>query len=117
MISWFAVAVVPGGGCAVTVSPSGGTTLGTPDTATVTITDNDSPPSFSLDDVTHNEGNSGTTSYTFTVTKTGATQLASSVDWETVNGTAIAPGDFTAVAATTLNFAPSDTTKQVMTEV
>ena len=58
----------------------------------------DAAPTFSIDDVTHDEGDSGTTSYTFTVTKTGSTALSSSVDYETANGTAVAPGDFTAIA-------------------
>src|SRR5438552_2565222 len=54
---------------------------------TATITNDDAEPSFSIDDVTHAEGDAGTTSYTFTVTKTGSTALSSSVDYETVNGT------------------------------
>jgi hypothetical protein len=69
-------------------------------------------PSFSVDDVTHNEGNSGTTTYTFTVTKTGATNLASSVDIATVDGTATtADGDYQSNSGT-LNFAANETTKQ-----
>ena len=52
----------------VTLSaPSTGTTIGTPDSATVTITDDDPVPTISIDDVAHAEGNSGTTSYDFTV--------------------------------------------------
>ncbi len=47
----------------------------------------DDRPSFSVDDVTVNEA-AGT--LTFTVTKTGATALASSVDYATADGTAIA---------------------------
>ena len=78
-----------------------------------TITNDDAAPSFAIDDVTHDEGDAGTTSYTFTVTKTGSTALSASVDYETVNGTAAAPGDFTAIPATTLTFGPSDTTMQV----
>ncbi len=46
----------------------------------------DDRPSFSVDDVTVNEA-AGT--LTFTVTKTGATALASSVDYATADGTAI----------------------------
>src|SRR2546423_151063 len=78
-----------------------------------TITNDDAPPSFSIDDVIHNEGNTGTTSYTFTVTKTGSTALSASVDYETMDGTAVAPGDYTAIPITTLTFAPGDTKKQV----
>jgi hypothetical protein len=70
-------------------------------------------PAFSIDDVSQNEGNGGpgSTSYTFTVTKTGAG--AASVDYATVDGTAIAPSDYTAIPTTTLNFLSADTTKTV----
>src|SRR5258705_445387 len=46
-----------------------------------TIANDDTDPTFAIDDVTHNEGNGGTTSYTFTVTKTGSTALSSSVNF------------------------------------
>ena len=55
----------------------------------------------------------GRPSYVFTVTKTGSTALSSSVDYQTVDGTAVAPDDYTANTATTLSFGPSETTKQV----
>src|SRR5207244_2828942 len=51
-----------------------------------TIVNDDTVPSFSIDDVTHNEGNTGTTAYVFTVTKTGSTAVSSSVDYQTVDG-------------------------------
>ncbi|HEX4630946.1 MAG TPA: Calx-beta domain-containing protein, partial [Chthoniobacterales bacterium] len=83
-----------------------------PHAAVLTIVDNDSPPSFSVDDVSHSEGDSGTTAYVFTVTKTGATEITSSVNYSTVNGTATAPSDFTAIGSAGLIFQPADTTKQ-----
>src|ERR1041384_1604031 len=77
------------------------------------IVNDDSGPSFSIDDVTHNEGNAGTTSFTFTVTKTGTTALNSSVNFTTVDGTATtADSDYQAQSGM-LTFLPSDTTKQV----
>ena len=80
---------------------------------TGTIVNDDAAPSFSIDDVTHNEGNSGTTAYVFTVTKTGSTALSSSVDFETVDGTAtVADNDYQANNGT-LTFAANETTKQV----
>jgi CSLREA domain-containing protein len=78
-----------------------------------TIPNDDPDVSFSIDDVTHTEGNSGTVSYTFTITKTGNTAQTTSVDWSTVNGSATAANDFAGVPATTLNFLPADTAKQV----
>ena len=39
--------------------------------------------SYTIDDVTMNEGNSGPTSFVFTVTKSGTTALTSTVDFMT----------------------------------
>ena len=78
-----------------------------------TITNDDGAPTFAIDSVTHDEGNSGTTSYVFTVTKSGSTALVTTVDYATVDGTALAPDDYTALTTATLTFQPSDTTKQV----
>jgi hypothetical protein len=78
-----------------------------------TITDDDSQPGFSIYDVSHNEGNSGTTSYTFTVTKSGTTSLTTKVDYATVDGSATAPSDYTAITTATLTFAPGDATRTV----
>ena len=98
--------VEPNEAFTVHLSNASGATISDAD-GTGTITNDDAAPSFSIDDVTHDEGNAGTTSYTFTVTKTGSTALSSSVDYETVNGTAVAPGDFTAIPGEqrTLTFA------------
>ena len=74
-----------------------------------TIT-NDDMPSLSIDDVTHAEGNAGTTAYTFTVTKTGSG--AATVDYATANGSAVSASDYTAISATTLSFTSVETTKQ-----
>src|SRR5256885_2108811 len=78
-----------------------------------TITNDDNAPSFSIDNVSHNEGQSGTTSFTFTVTKTGATDLSSSVAFTTVDGSATLADNDYQLNTNTLNFAPSDTTKQI----
>ena len=78
---------------------------------TGTILNDDAQPSFAIDDVTHNEGNSGTTEYLFTMTKTGNTALDATVDYETLDGTAVAPGDYAALALTTSPSLPSETTK------
>jgi hypothetical protein len=99
-------------------TPAGGATLGTPSTATVTIKDNETAPSFSIDDVTHNEGDTGTTSYTFTVTKTGTTALNATVDYATADGTATdADNDYEPLSTATLTFLPGDTSKQVTVTV
>jgi hypothetical protein len=76
-----------------------------------TITNDDSAPTFSIDNVQVAEGQSGTSTATFTVTKTGATELASSVDAQTADATAISNSDYVAAGPTTLNFAAGDLTK------
>src|SRR5258708_3923709 len=78
-----------------------------------TITNDDAAPTLAIDDVTHSEGNAGTTIYTFTVTKTGSTALSSAVNFTTQDGTAtIADSDYQ-LNTGTLNFLPSDTTKTI----
>ncbi|TPI69980.1 hypothetical protein FJ424_03500, partial [Mesorhizobium sp. B3-1-8] len=86
--------------------------LDTGDTAKVTVTDNDSPPSFSID-VTVSEA-AGT--ITFTVTKTGATALPATVDYQVAPGTASAGSDYAAgpdALSSTLSFAAGETSKTI----
>ena len=78
--------------------------------ATLTITNDDAPPTLSINDVTQNEGNAGTTDFTFTVTKTGATEVNATVSFATQNGSATAPGDYQSNSGT-LTFLPGDATK------
>jgi hypothetical protein len=67
----------------VTLSaPTGGATLGNAN-GTGTITNDDPAPAgtLSIDDVSHSEGNSGTTTYTFTVSRAGGTAGAITADF------------------------------------
>ena len=66
-------------------------------TATLTITDDDSPPSLSINDVSGNEtaGNR-----TFTVTLSAASGQDVTVGYSTSNGTATAGADYTASSGT-----------------
>src|SRR5439155_615278 len=78
-----------------------------------TIVNDDAAPSFAIDDVTHNEGDSGTTSYVFTVSKTGSTELSASVNFQTVDGTAtVADNDYQTNNGT-LSFAANETAKTI----
>ena len=117
-----------------TMNPTNDTIIAGTDSSQFTSTSNDSAfasiavdneivnipitvnaPSFSIDDVSHHEGDPdppGVKAYTFTVTKTGATSLTTSVDCETADDSAIAPSDYTAITTTTLNFGPADTSMQ-----
>jgi hypothetical protein len=49
----------------------------------------------------------------FTITKSGSTTATCSVTYATADGSAIAPGDYAAIAATVLSFGPSESSKQV----
>jgi len=63
--------------------PTGGATIGD-DTGEGTITNDDAAPvpgELSIGDVTMNEGNAGTTSFTFTVLRTGGDDGAVSATW------------------------------------
>lgn len=78
-----------------------------------TITDNDLPPGIKINSINAAEGNSGTTTATFTVSLTAASGQTVTVKYATTNGTAIAPSDYTAVALTTLTFTPGQTSKTI----
>lgn len=94
-------------------SGSNGSACATVDSQEICTTINVTAPSFSIDDVSHMEGDSGTTSYVFTVTKSGTTALNSSVQFQTQDVTATtANNDYTA-NANTLIFGPADTTMQI----
>ncbi len=87
-----------------------GTDIGAFEAATEPTT-----PSFAIDDVTMLEGNSGTTNFVFTVTLSGGAEAQQpiTVKYQTADGTATAPADYTALPLTTLSFAPGETSKQV----
>jgi hypothetical protein len=90
---------------------NGGTILDAQGTGTVL--DDDAPPSvgnISIGDVTIAEGNSGTKTATFTVSRTGTTEFT--VDFATANGTATAGSDYVANAGT-LSFAAGQATATI----
>jgi large repetitive protein len=78
-----------------------GVTLSNPGNATIgdgsglgTITDNDAAPTLSVNDVTIVEGDSSTTTATFTVTLSTASGQAVTFDWATAAGSATAGTDY-----------------------
>ncbi|MBK8396631.1 MAG: hypothetical protein IPL26_15530 [Leptospiraceae bacterium] len=98
----------------VTLSNPTVATLGTNITHTYTINDNDTAPILSIDSPTVAEGNSGTTTLTYTVTLSAVSGNTVSVNYSTSNGTATtADNDYIAIASTGLTFTPGQTTKTI----
>ncbi len=79
----------------VTLSNPVNATVGT-STATGTITDDDAAPVVSVNAASATEGNTGTTPMVFTVRIPAASGLPATVTYAAADGTAKAPGDYTA---------------------
>ncbi|MFL6864142.1 MAG: Calx-beta domain-containing protein, partial [Allosphingosinicella sp.] len=99
----------------VTLSnPSSGTITHASATGTI-VNDDGAPPFVSISDVTQVEGDTGTSVFTFTVTRTGGTG-AFSVDYATADGSASAASDYAAKSGT-LDFAAGETSKTISVTV
>jgi Calx-beta domain len=81
-------------------------------TAIVTIQDDDAPVAISVADVETIEGDGGVGLVTFPVTLSAPSGFPVTVDFSTANGTATAPGDFTA-ASGLLSFAAGSSQRSV----
>jgi hypothetical protein len=77
-----------------------------------TIKNDDALSALSINDVTLAEGNSGTTSFNFTVTLSPASAFPVTIDYATADNTAIVGSDYQPTSGT-LTFAPGQTTKTV----
>ncbi len=100
------------------VTLSGATNAAISDNTGVgTITNDDTVPAFSINDVSVAEGNAGTTAATFNVTLSAASGLASSVNYATADNTATTAGGDYAAASGTLNFAAGETSKSITVNV
>ena len=90
-----------------TIPSSADVTKGSVSEATLTLTDNDDPPTLSVGDVSGAEG----TALTFTVTLSDESGKTVTVDYATsveTGDTATSGTDFTAKTSTTLTFEPGD---------
>src|SRR5262245_56380829 len=87
-------------------------------TGTVTILNDDASLSIAATDAVKAEGNSGSTPFTFTVTRTGYTGNTVIVDWA-LSGAAVNLADFTGgvLPTGTLTFGVGDTTKVITINV
>jgi Calx-beta domain len=94
-----------------TLSSPSNALLGTAQ-ATGTILDDDPLPALSVNDAVVPEGDTGTTTMTFTVSLGAPGGRTVSVHYATADGTAIAPSDYAATSGD-LVFAPGETTKSV----
>ncbi len=74
-------------------------------------------PNITINDVSQAEGNTGTSNFNFTVSLSAASGSPVTVNFQTADGTATAPTDYTAIGATTLTFNAGETTKQVSVSV
>jgi hypothetical protein len=90
-------------------SPSAGTTIGSPQAATLTIVDNDRAFAFSA--ASYSVSETGP-SARVTITRTGSTAVTDSVHFATANGTATAGSDYAAVSQT-VSFASGESSKTV----
>jgi hypothetical protein len=75
-----------------------------------TITNDDTAPTLAINDVSIVEGNSGTSSLVFTVTRTGLTALPATFTVATADGTATAPSDYLSALAGTTSIAAGGAT-------
>ena len=76
---------------------------------------NDDAASFSIDDVTHNEGNSGTTAFTFTVTISGLPLTSASVKFQAQDGSATTEDNDYQAKSGTLTFTSTGALSQQVT--
>ena len=81
-----------------------------------TILNDDPLPVISVSDVTVKEGNTGTTNAIFVATLTLPSEQSLHVDYATIDGSAVAPGDYQTTQGT-LVFAPGEITHEIVVPV
>lgn len=74
-------------------------------------------PTIMIDDITVMEGNSGATNATFLISLSAAISSDVTVNYQTTDGTATAPGDYTAVAQGTVLIPAGQTSTMIMVPV
>jgi uncharacterized repeat protein (TIGR01451 family) len=97
-------------------NPTGGATVVAPTVENVTIVDDDPLPTFTIDNVSQAEGNSGSSNFVFTVTLAGATAQMVTVNYATADVTALAGSDYSATSGL-LKFAPGVTSQTITVPV
>jgi Ca2+-binding RTX toxin-like protein len=74
-------------------------------------------PTISINDVSQNEGNAGTTPFTFTVSLSDVSGVPITVDYQTADGSATTADSDYQAASGTVTFAPGDTSELVTVDV
>jgi hypothetical protein len=103
----------------VTLTGGTGVSIGSPSQGTGTILNDDAAPlpTASINNVSNSEGDAGPTPFTFTVTLSAPASGTETVTYSTSDGSAVAPGDYTAVAGGVVTFAAGATTAQLTINV
>lgn len=78
-----------------------------------TIIDDDAMPTLFINDITVSEGDNGTLGATFTIGLSTASGQPVALNYTTANGTATAPGDYTAVTTTALTIPPGQISRTI----
>ncbi|HEX8070054.1 MAG TPA: Calx-beta domain-containing protein [Pyrinomonadaceae bacterium] len=97
-------------------NPTGGTTLAAPQTAVLTIQDNEFTPFLSVSSVSVIEGDTGQTDAVFNLTLSNATTRTVTLNYATAPAGATADVDYVSTSGT-LTFAPLERTKQITVRV
>ena len=97
-------------------NPSAGTLIGQ-GSGTGTITNDDTQPAITIDDVSLAEGDSGSTMFDFSVTLSSVSSQTVTVVANTIAMSATPGADFTPIANQTITFAPGVTAQTVSVEV
>ncbi|MBO1048752.1 MAG: hypothetical protein HEQ10_13875 [Dolichospermum sp. DEX182a] len=95
----------------LTLATGTGYNIGTAQTATVTIADNDAIPQLSINDVTISEGNSGTKNANFILTLSNPSSQTISVNYQTVDDDATTANNDYVAKTGTITFTPGQTTQ------
>jgi len=82
----------------------------------IKIVNNPSPPSITIDDFSLTEGNSGTKTASFLVRLSASSSSTVTVNFATVNQTALLGSDYTATSGV-LTFSPNQTVKSILVSV
>ncbi|MCL1468667.1 Calx-beta domain-containing protein, partial [Argonema galeatum] len=95
------------------VNPSGGTNIGSQNTANLTIVDNDSPATVAFSQANYQVNENGTVvGVSVTINRTEDTSGTSNIDVQLTNGTATGGSDFNS-ATQTISFGVNETSKTV----